>query len=160
MKTKNLILKFIDLELRIKMGCIIDDKGTLWCDKKICLVSLIVRSFDHAHRHNFGGLYGLFRPQLCGSEYWWSCKRQSFVYLLHKSLCSSRWSWQDHGFDQGKIIFWWSIWLILVSNFAFFSNLNSNCSDLLDLRNLKEQGKKSILLPKIVLTFHCLNKLF
>ena len=42
----------------------------------------------------------------------------------------------------------------------FFSNLNSNCSSLLVLRNLQEQVKKSILLPKIVLTFHCLNKLF
>ena len=30
----------------------------------------------------------------------------------------------------------------------------------LDMRNLQEQIKKSILLPKIVLTFHCLNKFF
>ena len=30
----------------------------------------------------------------------------------------------------------------------------------LDMRNLQEQIKKSILLPKIDLTFHCLNKLF
>ena len=38
--------------------------------------------------------------------------------------------------------------------------MNSNCSNLLYMRNLQEQVKKSILLPKIVLTFHCLNKLF
>ena len=45
----------------------------------------------------------------------------------------------------------------------FFSNLNSNCSNVLDLRNLQAESRdklKSILLPKIVLTFHCLNKLF
>ena len=42
----------------------------------------------------------------------------------------------------------------------FFSNLNSNCSNLLDLRNLQEQVKKSILLPKFFLTFHCPNQLF
>ena len=39
-------------------------------------------------------------------------------------------------------------------------NLNYNCSNLLDMRNLQEQVKKNIRLPKIVLTFHCLNKLF
>ena len=37
----------------------------------------------------------------------------------------------------------------------FFFNLNPNCPDLLDLRNLQEQVKKPL-----VLTFHCLNKLF
>ena len=43
----------------------------------------------------------------------------------------------------------------------FFSNWNYSFSNvLLDMRNLQEQVKKSILLPKIVLTFHCLNKLF
>ena len=48
-----------------------------------------------------------------------------------------------------------------VSKFQyFFSNLNSNCPNLLDMRNLQEQVEKNILLPKIVLTFHCLNKLF
>ena len=31
--------------------------------------------------------------------------------------------------------------------------MNSNCSNLLDLRNIQEQVKKRILLPKIVLTF-------
>ena len=35
-----------------------------------------------------------------------------------------------------------------------FSNLNYNCSDLLDLINLQEWVKK------IVPTFHCLNRLF
>ena len=43
-------------------------------------------------------------------------------------------------------------------NLNIFSNLDSNCSNLLDLRNFQEQ--KSILLPQIVPTFHCLNKLF
>ena len=42
--------------------------------------------------------------------------------------------------------------------------MNYNCSDFLDVRNLQEQVKKALcyqkLLPKIVLTFHCLNKLF
>ena len=28
------------------------------------------------------------------------------------------------------------------------------------MRNLQEQVKKNLLLPKIVLTFHCLNELF
>ena len=42
----------------------------------------------------------------------------------------------------------------------FFSNLNLNCSNSLDMRNFQEQVKKSILSSKIVLTFHCLNKLF
>jgi hypothetical protein len=43
------------------------------------------------------------------------------------------------------------------SNFScMFLNPN-NCSNSLDLKNLQEQVKKSILLPKIVLTFHCLN---
>ena len=37
----------------------------------------------------------------------------------------------------------------------FFSNLNYNCSTFLDVRNLQEQ----VVLPEIVLTFHCLNKL-
>ena len=38
--------------------------------------------------------------------------------------------------------------------------MNLNCSTQ-DLRNLQEQVKKTlILLPKIVLTFHCSNKLF
>ena len=41
-----------------------------------------------------------------------------------------------------------------------FSNLNFNCSILLDLRNLQEQVKKAFCYQKIVLTFHCLNKLF
>ena len=40
-----------------------------------------------------------------------------------------------------------------------FSNLNYNCSNLLDLKTSRNR-LKSILLPKIVLTFHCLNKLF
>ena len=40
-----------------------------------------------------------------------------------------------------------------------FSNLNSNCSNVLDLRNLQQQVKKAFV-SKIVLTFHCLNKLF
>ena len=34
------------------------------------------------------------------------------------------------------------------------------CSNILDVRNLQEQVENGILLPKIVLTFHCLNKLF
>ena len=46
----------------------------------------------------------------------------------------------------------------------FFSNLTSNCSNLLDIeksRTKEPRNKlKSILLPKIVLTFLCLNKLF
>ena len=42
----------------------------------------------------------------------------------------------------------------------FFSNMNSNCSNLLDTSNLQEQVKKSILLPKVVLTFHCVKKMF
>ena len=42
----------------------------------------------------------------------------------------------------------------------FFSNWNSNYTNLLDLRNLQEVVKKNILLPKIVLTFHCLIKIF
>ena len=37
-------------------------------------------------------------------------------------------------------------------NPIIFSNLNSNWSNLLDLRNLQEEVKKSILLPEIVLT--------
>ena len=41
-----------------------------------------------------------------------------------------------------------------------FSNMNSNCSNLLDRRNLQEQVKKALCYQKIVLTFHCLNKLF
>ena len=42
-----------------------------------------------------------------------------------------------------------------------FSNLNSNCSfKFLGIRNLQEQVKKAFCLPKIVLTFHCLNKIF
>ena len=42
-----------------------------------------------------------------------------------------------------------------------FSNLNSNCSfKFLGIRNLQEQVKKAFCLPKIVLTFHCLNKFF
>ena len=44
-----------------------------------------------------------------------------------------------------------------------FSNLNLNCSNLLDMRNLQEQVKKAFcyqwyFFTKIVLTFHCLNK--
>ena len=45
-------------------------------------------------------------------------------------------------------------------NPIIFSNLNSNWSNFLYLRNLQEQVKKSILLLEIVLTFHCLNRLF
>ena len=47
------------------------------------------------------------------------------------------------------------------SNFScmFLNPNNYNCSNLLDLRNIQEQVK-NILLPIIVLTFHCLNKLF
>ena len=42
-----------------------------------------------------------------------------------------------------------------------FSNLNSNWSfKFLGIRNLQEQVKKAFCLPKIVLTFHCLNKIF
>ena len=40
-----------------------------------------------------------------------------------------------------------------------FSNLNYISSNSFDERNVQEQVKKSILLPNIVLTFHCLNKL-
>ena len=40
------------------------------------------------------------------------------------------------------------------------SGLNSNCSDLSDMRNLQEQVKKAFCIPKIALTFHCLNNLF
>ena len=38
------------------------------------------------------------------------------------------------------------------------SNLNYNCSNTLDMTILSRNKLKSILLPKIVLTFHCLNK--
>ena len=37
--------------------------------------------------------------------------------------------------------------------------MNFNCSNSLDMRKPQEKLKK-VLLPKIVLTFHCLNKLF
>ena len=40
-----------------------------------------------------------------------------------------------------------------------FSNLNSNCSNFLYMRNLQEQVKKHSV-TKIVLTFHYSNKLF
>ena len=40
----------------------------------------------------------------------------------------------------------------------FFSNLNSNCSNFLDMRNLQEQVKKAFCYQK--LTLHWLNKLF
>ena len=40
-----------------------------------------------------------------------------------------------------------------------FSNLNSNCSNILYLRNVQEKVKNCSV-SKIVLTFHCLNKLF
>ena len=36
----------------------------------------------------------------------------------------------------------------------FFSNLNSNCSDLFDLRNIQEQIEKTFCYQ----TFHCLKK--
>ena len=43
----------------------------------------------------------------------------------------------------------------------FFSNLNSNCSNLIAMKNLQEQVEKPFCyVPKIVLTFHCLNRLF
>ena len=45
-------------------------------------------------------------------------------------------------------------------NTNIFSNLNSNCSNLLDRRNLQEQVKKAFWIPKIVLTLHCVNRLF
>ena len=42
-----------------------------------------------------------------------------------------------------------------------FSNLNSNCSNLLDLRNLQEQVKKAFCYQKLFWPFfHCSNKLF
>ena len=41
----------------------------------------------------------------------------------------------------------------------FFSKSNMNCSNLLDMINPQEQIKIRILLPKIVLAIHCLNKL-
>ena len=42
-----------------------------------------------------------------------------------------------------------------------FSNLSYNHSNFLNLRNLQEQVKKVFCyLPDIILTFHCLNKLF
>ena len=40
------------------------------------------------------------------------------------------------------------------------SNLNSNCSNSLYLRNLQDQVEKSISFPKIVLISHCSNILF
>ena len=39
-------------------------------------------------------------------------------------------------------------------------NFNPNCSNLLHMRNLQEQVKKTILLPDFILHFHCLYKLF
>ena len=42
---------------------------------------------------------------------------------------------------------------------TFFSNLNSNCSNALDLRNLQKQAKTHSV-SKIVLIFHSLNKFF
>ena len=42
----------------------------------------------------------------------------------------------------------------------FFSKLNSSCSNLVDMRNLPEEVKKTFFFPEIVLTFHCLNELF
>ena len=53
-----------------------------------------------------------------------------------------------------------SIFFCMFLNPNDFSNLNSNCSNLLDIRNLQEQVKNSILLPNIIQTFHCLIKLF
>ena len=47
-----------------------------------------------------------------------------------------------------------------VENPIFFSNFNSNCSNLSDMRNLQEKVKKTFWYKKNVLTFHCLNKLF
>ena len=41
----------------------------------------------------------------------------------------------------------------------FFSDLNYNCSNLLDMRNLQEQVKKRFV-TIIVLAVHCLNELF
>ena len=73
------------------------------------------------------------------------------------------------------VIFWWAkFWFIMCqwfllqnqsfSNFAcmflnpiFFSNLNSHCSNLLDMRNLQEQV---FCYQKLFWPFHCLNKLF
>ena len=56
---------------------------------------------------------------------------------------------------------------IVFSNFSCmflnpnnFSNLNFDCLNLLYLKNLLEQVKKTIMLPKNVLTSHCSNKLF
>ena len=37
--------------------------------------------------------------------------------------------------------------------------MNYDCSNFLDMRNLKEQDKKHSV-PKIILNFHCLNKLW
>ena len=52
----------------------------------------------------------------------------------------------------------------IFSNFSCMflnPNLNYSCSNLLAMRNGSPgTSKKSILLPKIVLTFHYLNKLF
>ena len=46
-----------------------------------------------------------------------------------------------------KSQYYFPIWILIVSNSY-------------DMRNLQEQVKKTILLPKIVPTFHCLNNLF
>ena len=71
-----------------------------------------------------------------------------------------------------KINFWYSLAPINISKIfdnnsfwirkrqIFFPNLNYNCSNLLDMGNLQELIQKSILLTKIVQTFHFLNKLF
>ena len=47
----------------------------------------------------------------------------------------------------------------LKSQLHVFSNLNSNCLNVLDLKNLQEQVKKYSV-SKIALTFDSLNKLF
>ena len=74
-----------------------------------------------------------------------------FILIFEKIWIKFGWSWKNT-FSNFSCMF--------LNHNIFFSNLNSNSSTFLGMRNLQEQVKKHSFKPKIVLTFHCLNRLF
>ena len=105
-------------------------------------------------------------------QQWWQGDFSSPKYhLLDRFVCPTlpisdrlrswpRWSSIFHSKNRSDIVFCWDrkiiFWLTCSCRFLHpnnFSNFNSNCSDLLDMRNLQEQVKNTFCHQKLIWPF-------
>ena len=81
----------------------------------------------------------LYQQKIC-MKFWLNYHALVLFSCLSKLLQTKRNKYElQHPFQKGISN---KFWLQISKSQYFFSNLNSNCSNLLDLRNLQEKGKK------------------